>query len=327
MNLADKAWAKWFTGPPTLLQQKKKEGNGGDLEKLGRLVKKDMRKAPSERIDSVVWYTLLSGEPTAEMWRVLDGLSPKQLELFASMDYEDCYIKPLNALGHQWNDLESLTLRNICKPDFMKRAPKVFSRITSLTLDHCSGIEYLPPDIGTHLKHLRILENNSCDMFSYGVDNVLNVTVTKVLEVLEIESGDGCDFAYIYDPQDFKDRLRKCTNLREFRLAASYCDSLDIDLASYIPPSVEKLTLCFTRSLPFLHDINDWTKHALEEMWLPNLKSFQLTVDPESHVGGLESDVLKSASWTRNLENPPREFSPEAFDMEFEARGLFCITC
>ena len=109
------------------------------MEKLRRFVKEDMRKAPSERIDSVAWYTFLPGEPTGEMWRVLDGLSPKHLELFASMNYEDCHTKPLNGLRHQWNDLESLTLRNLCKPDFMKRAPKVFSRISSLTLDHCSG--------------------------------------------------------------------------------------------------------------------------------------------------------------------------------------------
>ena len=122
------------------------------LMKLRELVKEDRRKAPSECIDSVVWYTLLPEEPTAGMWRVLDGLSPKHLELFASMEYEDCHIKTLNALRHQWNDLESLTLRNICEDDFMKHAPKIFSRISSLTLDHCSGTKYFPPDV-THLKH------------------------------------------------------------------------------------------------------------------------------------------------------------------------------
>ena len=280
-----------------------------------------MRKNPSECIDSVVWYTYLPEEPTTEMWQVLDGLSPKHLELFAFMDYEECYVRGLNTLKHQWNDLESLTLRNFCKPNFMKRAPKVFSRISSLTLDLCSGsgIEYLPPD-GTHLKHLRILENNSCDMFCFGVDKAPNIM--KGLEVLEIETkyGHQNDFIYTHIPQDFRDRLRQCTSLREFRLAACYEDSLDTDMASYIPSSVEKLSLYFTRSLPFLQDIEDWTKHASDETWLPNLKSFQLTVDPESRVGGLEGDVFKSAPWTRNLEKPPREFSPEAFDMEFEAK-------
>ena len=284
------------------------------MKKLRRFIEEDMQKAPSECIDSVVWYTKWETEPTARMWQVLDGLSPKHLELFALMD-EDCHIKPLNTLQHQWNDLESLTLRNIGNHDFMKRAPKSFSRISSLTLDHCVGPEYFPPGI-THLKHLRALENGCCDMFCYGVDNVPNLT--KVLEVLEIKSTNGCDFANIYYPQDFKDRLRKCTNLREFHLAAGYRDNLDIDLASYIPPSVEKLTLRYTRSLPFLHDIDDWIKHASDETWLPRLKTFKLTVDPESRIGGLEGDV-KSRQWTRNLENP-REFSLEVFDIKFEGK-------
>jgi len=154
-------------------------------------------------------------------------------------------------------------------------------------------------------------------MFCHGVDNVPNLT--KVLEVLEIETTSGHDFANIYDPQDFRDRLQMCTNLRELRLAASYPDSLDTDMASYLPPSVEKLSLRYTRSLPFLHDIDDWIKHASDQTWLPQLKSFQLTVDPESCVGGLEGD-MKSRDWTRKLENPPREFSPEAFDMKFEEK-------
>ena len=199
----------------------------------------------------------------------------------------------------------------------MKRAPKVFSRISYLTLDHCSGIQYFPPGV-TGLKHLRVLENNSCDMFSHGVDNIPNLT--KVLEVLEIESTNGChDFADIYYPQDFKERLRKCTNLREFRLAASYEDSLDTDLASYIPSSVEKLTLQFTPSLPFLHEMDNWTNHASDKTWLPHLKSFQLTVNPKSRVRGLKCDE-NSLEWTKNLENPPWEFSLEAFDMEFEKK-------
>ena len=286
------------------------------MKELRRFVEEDMGKAPSERIDSVVWYTYFAYEPTARMWKVLDGLSPKHLELYASSDYCNCHIKSLNTLEHQWNDLESLTLRNVNDHDFMKRAPKTFSRISSLTLDHCVGPGYFPPDI-TRLKHLRAVENGCCDMFCYGVDNVPNLT--KVLEVLEIESTNGCDFAYIYYPQDFKDRLRKCTNLREFRLAAGYLDNLDTDLASYIPPSIEKLSLRYTRSLPFLHHIDDWIEHASDQTWLPQLKSFQLTVDPESRVGGLEGDA-ESRDWTRNLENPPREFSPDAFDVEFEQK-------
>jgi hypothetical protein len=102
---------------------------------------------------------------------------------------------------------------------------------------------------------------------------------------------------------------------------------MDTDLASYIPSAVEKLSLRFSRSLPFLHDINDWIKHTSDGTWLPHFKSFfQLTVDPKRRVGGLEGG-LKSVHWTRELENPPRKLSATAFDMEFEnKRRVSAIT-
>jgi len=231
------------------------------LKKLRQLVKEDMQKAPSERIDSVLWYPRFEIEPTAREWKTLDGLSPKHLALFPTPDIISCRIKPLNTLQHQWNDLESLTLHNIGACGFIKRAPKIFCQISSLTLNHCVGPEHFPRDL-TRLKHLRTLENGACDMFCYGVDNVANFT--KFLEVLEIESTNGCDLNMYY-PQDFKDRLRKCTNIREFRLTAGYMDSLDTYLAFYIPPSVEKLTLRYTRSLPFLHYFGDWIEHASDK--------------------------------------------------------------
>ena len=155
-------------------------------------------------------------------------------------------------------------------------------------------------------------------MFTSAVDEIPNLR--NVLEVLGLESTNNCDL-YKYDPQNFRDRLRKCTNLRKIRLAASYEDSLDTDLASYIPPSLDNLTLHFTRSLPFLHDIYNWIEHACDRTWLPYLKSFQLNVDLKSRVGGLEGDAKsRKSKWTRILENPPREPSPKAFDKEFEKK-------
>jgi hypothetical protein len=70
--------------------------------------------------------------------------------------------------------------------------------------------------------------------------------------------------------------------VRRCLLAANYPDSVDTDLASYIPSAIEKLSLRFSRSLPFLHDINDWIKHTSDGTWLPHLKSFQLIVDPKA---------------------------------------------
>lgn len=189
----------------------------------------------------------------------------------------------------------------------------------SLTLDHCSGLDFLP-HAATRLRHLRIFENNACDIFIHAVNH--NPHFAQILEVLEIASTNPYDFSH-YTPQDFRDCIRKCANLREFRVAAGYRDSLDTDLASYIPPPVEKLALRFTRSLPFLHDLDDWINYgSSDQTWLPRLKSFQLTIDPESCVGGLEGEVVRPwpREWMQKLENPPQELTPEAFDMEFEER-------
>ena len=57
-------------------------------------------------------------------------------------------------------------------------------------------------------------------MFCYGVDNVPNLT--KVLEVLEIKSTNGCDFANIYDAQDLSSKVH------EFQLA-----TMAVDLHKY----------------------------------------------------------------------------------------------
>lgn len=287
------------------------------MNKLKQYIEADARKPPSERIDSVQWNVETGYEPTEEMWQILNGLfSPKHLELAGGWD-EECNVKPLKALEHQWSDLDTLTLTGICDQDFMGNAPNVFSQISSLTLDFCCGLNFIPP-AATRLKHVRILENNACDMFIYAVDH--NPYFPQVLEVLEIEGTNNCDFSCMYEPQDFRDRLLACTNLREFRFAAGYSDGLDTDLASYIPPSVEKLTLSFTRSLPFLHDFDDWIKHASDPTWLPHLKSFQLSIDPKSRVGGLEGESLGWKEWPRKSENPPPELTPGAFDMVFEEK-------
>jgi hypothetical protein len=288
------------------------------MDNLKQFVEADARKPPSECIDSVQWNVDYEDEPTEEMWEILNGLSPpKHLKLVAGF-FEDCDVEPLKAFQHQWNDLETLCLDSISNYDFMENPPSVFSRISSLTLDHCSGLDFLPP-AATRLRHLRILENNACDMFIHAVNH--NPHFAQVLEVLEIASTNSCDFPH-YKPQDFRDCIQKCANLREFRVAAGYRDSLDTDLASYIPPPVEKLALRFTRSLPFLHDIDDWINYGSDKTWLPRLKSFQLTIDPESCVGGLEGEVVRPwpREWMRKLENPPQEFTPEAFDVEFEER-------
>jgi len=232
---------------------------------------------------------------------------------------EDCNVEPLKDFEHKWNDLDTLTLSGICDHNFMGNPPAVFSRISSLRLEFCCGLNFIPP-AATRLKHLRISENNVCDMFIYAVDH--NPHFPRVLEVLEIKCTNGCDFRRSYGPQDFRDRLPKCTNLREFRFTSAYSHNMDTNLASYIPPSVEKLTLSFSRSIPFLHDLEEWIKYASDLTWLPHLKSFQLNIDPQSRVGGFDGESLGWGENPRKLENPqaPRELTPEAFDVEFEGK-------
>ena len=54
------------------------------MKKLRQFVEADAQKVPSECIDSVLWFVYDEEEPTARMWHVLDGLSPKHLEMFTS---------------------------------------------------------------------------------------------------------------------------------------------------------------------------------------------------------------------------------------------------
>lgn len=148
---------------------------------------------------------------------------------------EECSLRPLKVLQPQWNDLDTLTLSGMADSgNFMGMPPDVFSQISSLT-------------------HVRILENNACDIFIYAVDH--NPHFPRVLEVLEIKSTSGYDLSWQKSP-----RIPICR---------WFLGGLDNHLASYIPSSIEKLKLHFTRSLPFLHDFDNWIKQASDRSWLP----------------------------------------------------------
>jgi len=159
--------------------------------------------------------------------------SPKHLKLVGGWS-EEFNINPLNTtLQHQWNDLGTLTLNGLFHHDFMGSSPNLFSLISSLSLDFAVVYINFVPLAATRLNHLHIFGNNSCDMFIYGVDN--RPHFAQVLEVLNIETNNGCDFSWMYGLQDFRDSLRKCTNLWEFRFAGCQCpSSLDI-VTTYIP--------------------------------------------------------------------------------------------
>ena len=274
------------------------------------LVKQDIQKPHSERIDSVVWEVESASEPTPEMWQALDGLSPKHLRIVAGYA-EEFTFEGLKTLRRPWTELETLALCNNTRSSVIDEAPDYFSRISALTLEYCCSQNLVPPG-ATRLKELRIIENNACDMFAYAVDNPLNPDLAGQLEVLDIQTTNGCDMSHGYEPQDFRDRLQKCTRLRELHYAACISDNLDVNLAAHIPSSVETVGLRFTRSLPFLRSFEDWLSHASDSSWLPHLKRFKMAIDPESAVEDLESED--------GLVDVPENYSAERFDQEFEER-------
>lgn len=150
-------------------------------------------------------------------------------------------------------------------------------------------------------------------MFAYAMDNPQNPDLAGQLEVLEIQTTNGCDMSHGYEPQDFRDRLQKCTRLRELHYAACISDGLDVNLAAHIPSSVETVGLRFTRSLPLLRSFEDWLSHAADPSWLPHLKRFKMAIDPESAVEDIEPEHGLQV-------DVPENYSAQRFDQEFEEK-------
>ncbi|KIM40585.1 hypothetical protein M413DRAFT_164365 [Hebeloma cylindrosporum] len=58
---------------------------------------------------------------------------------------EECSLRPLKVLQPQWNDLDTLTLSGMADSgNFMGMPPDVFSQISSLTVNFCSGLNFIP---------------------------------------------------------------------------------------------------------------------------------------------------------------------------------------
>ncbi|PPQ96522.1 hypothetical protein CVT26_010452 [Gymnopilus dilepis] len=283
---------------------------GGHVEmvpKIRQLVAADMQKPPEERIDSVMWYVDASSEPSEMLWAALDGLSPKHLHFTCGFwGTEECMFRPLDGLYKQWDELETLTLFGVGSSEGKSarwEMPAVFSRISSLTLKCCTGLDYMPRR-ATRLKHLRVLGRDASDRFCSALDDGFNMDLRDQLETLEIEMMDtysDLDSFDRYSPEGFRERLRRCTRLCELRYAASCLRSADVDLAPHMPPSLENLTLKFQPSLPLLKDMDTWIQHASNPAWLPNLKRFDITVDAESPVVDLR-DPDRGFDWSGEVE-------------------------
>ncbi|KAF8962395.1 hypothetical protein BDZ97DRAFT_1759257 [Flammula alnicola] len=285
------------------------------IEKIKQIVAEDKQAIPSERIDSVRIGPTDGSEPTKEMCLALGGLSPRHLTIHAGWN-EEAEFADLTVLQPQWTDLQNLRLESICQDIAdSSELPLIFSQISSLMLNHCCSFNFIPPGGATNLKHLRIIENDSFDMFMMAFDG--NTALAETLEVLDVESTNGCDFTHAFDSEDVSDRLQRCTNLRELRLAVGHHDGMDTILASCIPSSVEKVVLKFSRSLPFLQSFDDWIDHAKNTSWLPRLGSFHMSIDAESKVAELQEYRTASPDVAKT---PIPHLSVQSFDLAFAAK-------
>ncbi|KDR81046.1 hypothetical protein GALMADRAFT_277118 [Galerina marginata CBS 339.88] len=292
-------------------------------ESVRQVVLRDMQGNLDERIDTV----RIDGYPAPKMWQALDGLSPKYLDLRCGFN-EEIEFLDLNGLRYQWKGLESFSLNNFCTNHFTSsdQVPRVFSQISCLELVWCCDFNFIPPGGATKLSQLRIFENDACEMFIRIIDG--NPAVAKTLKTLDIESKNGCDYQREFDPVDFRIRIQRCLNLRVLRLSLSSQDGMDLDLAGYIPPSVEQLDMEVTCSFTFLCDMDDWIRRASDATWLPNLKSFRISLDTGSAVNDLrqpeawpeEDSETRDEHPIQTIKLTPSPALSQSFDQEFEKK-------
>ncbi|KAF8159181.1 hypothetical protein B0H34DRAFT_702391 [Crassisporium funariophilum] len=242
------------------------------LKSIRDVVADDMKLPSSARIDCLTIGPTTQKDPDLETSLALDGLSPTHLQVVAGY-IEECNLRHINKLQHQWNELQSVTLVNVCTDiTGPEDVPRVFSQIESLSLIYCCGLQIVPPGGFKKLKTLIITQNNALDMFNFAFD--LNPHFAHGLEELEIQSTNGCDLQYDFYVGDFHNRLKQCKNICQLRLALNH--DIDVGLAPYIPSSVEHLVFHSSSSQARITDLNDWIQQAQVVTWLPKLKSIRL---------------------------------------------------
>jgi hypothetical protein len=206
-------------------------------EILNDLVHTDLTTKPSsERIDSVYVSFSFSYESTPEAYSRWDSdsddLSPKHWSITALLD-EACNLHHLNALEHQWTDLESLTLTYVC--DYVKpeEIAQVLSGISSLTMNFCCSANLSPLGADGVATMLR----DSPRLWKFWT---LKVPMDAHLRFTNRKTSDrGSYFVRIFG---------NCFWWSAITMK---------NLASFIPNAGERLSLQFTRSIPFLWDMED----------------------------------------------------------------------
>ncbi|CAA7265005.1 unnamed protein product [Cyclocybe aegerita] len=245
---------------------------------LRHVTQEDMMKSPSERID-----TLCFSAPRDAQWPAVDGLSPTHLEVQANVD-ESIDLSPLDKFKNPWTALRSLRMGGVCS--FSEWPAVIAGQVESIDLTYSHAIHWTSSGGFPNLKRLKMEENNAIDMFLFAMKEIPGLLAR--LEVLHLQSTNGCDLQYDFTPRNLQMKLRRCHVLKDLCIALAQEDS-DLGLARYLPRSLERLEFHCTMSRAMSEDLDEWVAHANNPKWLPSLKHFVLKYDANI-IGGRPRD-------------------------------------
>jgi len=277
------------------------------IHRIRKVVSEDAARQ-EDRIDCVE----IGPEPWPEHLRALDGLSPKHLRVNAGFE-ETIDVFELDKLSTKFK-LESLCISDVVEdwsttsdtylhsandPSF----PEFFTHVTSLTLHYCHSLSFRGTNLPAHLRQLKIIGNDSMDMFILAMDKMPNAS--EQLEKVLIYTKPALDM-HRFRLNDFRERLERSKGLKEltFIVADDYearvakCADFtarypptpgnpkwkdpsapfDVGLARSLPDSIERLEFHCTNSEPMLADLDLWIEAAKDPDWLPRLKYIHICV-------------------------------------------------
>ncbi|KAF9532616.1 hypothetical protein CPB83DRAFT_630486 [Crepidotus variabilis] len=279
--------------------------------RLRRLVAADRDLPKDAQIDAVV----IGPDPGPTMWRALDGLSPKHLEISAGWD-ESIDADTIDTLARPWDNLESLTLRDN-GDGWMGQYPEFFTRIKSLTLEYCAGfdfiIDHVPADaknMPLQMINLKAVGNDAMGALCGAVEHVPGFSGR--LQRLYLTSNRS---NYDCSTGDFRESLKQCTAISdlflalgnppnynpEFTLKKSDNKNNDTKLTWVFPQSVESLSFHCSTSDAMLADLDVWIDASSRNDWLPKLKNITIRTDGPEHNALREVQEGKPSAERRKL--------------------------
>ncbi|KAF9464308.1 hypothetical protein BDZ94DRAFT_1308085 [Collybia nuda] len=255
------------------------------LEHLKKLVRQD--GTMHESIDTIRIDRASFSMPSYSMWKAMDGLKPKHLDIGCGWD-EACDMEPLGAFNEKW-ELETLVLRGFTDEIGDARLPGVFGGLKALTLELCSNVRFNLPEKLTALCHLTIIGNDNLDAFTTLCK--LNPAVPGLLQTLNLQ----CDHRLSNNKiKKFRTTLARCTALISVRLILGGPGKIRsfVDVPRILSGSLEHLTF---RGIPGMNKgLPLWLESASDPAWLPQLKtiSFGLDVTPATPGSTPPKDIV-----------------------------------